>query len=40
LDCLAAALMTLLLAGIRNAWDMTMWIVIKAPLHGGSDKAP
>ena len=41
LDCLAAALIILLLAGIRNGWDMTMWIVIKAPVSGvNSDKAP
>jgi hypothetical protein len=31
LDLLAAAQITLLLAGIRNAWDMMMWIVIRAP---------
>src|SRR5262249_24477471 len=34
LDGLAAALITLLLAGVRNAWDMTMWIVLKAPVSG------
>jgi len=34
LDCLAAALLLLLLAGIRNAWDMTLWIVLKAPVSG------
>jgi hypothetical protein len=33
---LAAALLTLLLAGIRNAWDMMMWIMIKIPV----DKPP
>jgi hypothetical protein len=32
LDLLAAALITLLLAGIRNAWDMTVWIVIRTPV--------
>ena len=32
LEALAAALITLLLAGIRNAWDMTMWIVIRVPV--------
>jgi len=32
LDCLAAASLILLFAGIRNAWDMTMWIVIKIPV--------
>ena len=31
-DFLAAALITLLLAGIRNAWDMTIWIVIRTPV--------
>jgi hypothetical protein len=32
LNVLAAAVITLLLAGIRNAWDMTMWIVIRTPV--------
>jgi hypothetical protein len=32
LDVLAAGLITLLLAGLRNAWDMTMWIVIRTPV--------
>jgi hypothetical protein len=32
LDALAAAVITLLLAGIRNAWDMTLWIVIRVPV--------
>ena len=32
LEVLAAALITLLYAGIRNAWDMTMWIVIRVPV--------
>jgi hypothetical protein len=32
---LAVGLLTLLLAGIRNAWDMTMWIAIKTPISGG-----
>lgn len=32
LEVLAAALITLLLAGLRNAWDMTIWIVIKTPV--------
>jgi hypothetical protein len=27
LDILAAALILLLLIGIRNAWDMTVWII-------------
>jgi hypothetical protein len=28
---MAAALMMLLLAGLRNAWDMMLWIMIKVP---------
>jgi len=28
---MAAALMTLLLAGLRNAWDMMLWIMMKVP---------
>lgn len=28
---MAAALMVLLLAGLRNAWDMTLWIMMKVP---------
>ena len=28
---LAAGQITLLLGGIRNAWDMMIWIVIRAP---------
>jgi hypothetical protein len=41
LDCLAVALLVLLLAGIRNAWDMTMWIVIRAPVaEPRSDDTP
>ena len=27
LDILVAALIVLLLIGIRNAWDMTVWII-------------
>jgi hypothetical protein len=30
-NLIAAALLTLLFAGIRNAWDMMIWIVIKTP---------
>jgi hypothetical protein len=30
-DLLAAAMLVLLLAGIRNAWDMTLWIAITTP---------
>jgi hypothetical protein len=28
---MAAALLTLLFAAIRNGWDMMVWIVIKTP---------
>lgn len=28
---MAVALMVLLLAGLRNAWDMTLWIMMKVP---------
>jgi hypothetical protein len=28
----AFAAMTLLIAGIRNAWDMTVWVMIRAPM--------
>ena len=40
LDVLAAALITLLLAGIRNAWDMTIWIVIRTPVTEGGRRRP
>jgi hypothetical protein len=41
LDCLAIALIALLLVGIRNAWDMTLWIVIRAPTaETRSDNTP
>jgi len=33
-NLIAAALLTLLLAGIRNAWDMMVWIMIRAPSSG------
>ncbi len=39
-DAAAAALVTLLLAGIRNAWDMTLWIVLKSPGVEGVRKEP
>jgi modulator of FtsH protease len=39
LDLLAAALIVLLLAGIRNAWDMTFWIMTKSPA-GAERKEP
>lgn len=31
LDLLALILVLLLLLGIRNAWDMTLWIALRAP---------
>jgi hypothetical protein len=37
-DLMAAALLVLMLAGLRNAWDMMVWIVIKAP--GGGPPPP
>ncbi|MGP0094692.1 MAG: hypothetical protein ACLPKB_32785 [Xanthobacteraceae bacterium] len=37
-NLIAAALLTLLLAGIRNAWDMTVWIVLRTP--SGTGPAP
>jgi hypothetical protein len=30
-ELIAAALLILLLAGLRNAWDMMVWIMIKVP---------
>jgi hypothetical protein len=30
-ELLAAAVLMLLFAAIRNAWDMMVWIVIKTP---------
>jgi len=36
LATLAVGLLTLLLAGLRNAWDMMIWIMIKIPI----DKPP
>jgi hypothetical protein len=33
-DLIAAAVLTLLFSAIRNAWDMMVWIVIKAPGSG------
>ena len=33
-DFIAAAVLTLLFAAIRNAWDMMVWIVIKTPGGG------
>ena len=35
-NLIAAAVLTLLFAGIRNAWDMMVWIVIRTP----SGRAP
>jgi len=33
-ELIAAALLTLLFAGIRNAWDMTVWMMIRTPGAG------
>ena len=33
-DLMAAALLMLLIAGLRNAWDMMTWIMIKTPSGG------
>lgn len=33
-DLFAAALVTLLAAGVRNAWDITMFIAIRLPANG------
>ena len=38
LDLLAAAQIVLLLAAIRNAWDMMLWIVIRAPMPNAGDR--
>jgi hypothetical protein len=38
LDLLAAGQATLLLAGIRNAWDMMIWIMIRAPTTNGGGR--
>jgi hypothetical protein len=35
-NLLAAAILILLLAGIRNAWDMMVFLAIKAPTTSGS----
>jgi uncharacterized membrane protein len=41
LDVLAAGLIILLLAGLRNGWDMTIWIVIRTPVtNRANDGAP
>jgi hypothetical protein len=34
-NLIAAALLALLFAGIRNAWDMMVWIVIRSPSGRG-----
>jgi hypothetical protein len=33
---MAAALLVLLLAGLRNAWDMTLWIMLRTPTGGAA----
>ncbi len=37
---MAAALLVLLLAGLRNAWDMTLWIMLRTPTGGGAPPPP
>lgn len=39
-DVLAIAVLTLMIAGIRNAWDMTLWIMMRAPMSGGAPPPP
>jgi hypothetical protein len=39
-DLIAVGLLTLLLAGIRNAWDMMVWIVIRASPPGVGPSPP
>ena len=31
LDVLALSLLMLLLIGIRSAWDMTLWVMLRTP---------
>jgi hypothetical protein len=38
-DLMAVALLMLLLAGLRNAWDMMVWIVLKTPTGGAPPSA-
>ena len=33
-DVMAAAILVLLIAGLRNAWDMMVWIVLRSPSSG------
>ncbi len=35
---MAAALLILLFAGLRNAWDMTVWIMLRVPAGGPPPK--
>jgi hypothetical protein len=37
-DLIAVGLLVLLFAGVRNAWDMMVWIVLKVP--GGAPPSP
>jgi hypothetical protein len=39
-NLIAAALLTLLVAGVRNAWDMMVWIMIRAPSSGAASPQP
>src|SRR3981081_1940609 len=38
-ELIAAALLVLLFAGVRNAWDMMVWIVLKTPSAAGRPPA-
>ena len=40
LNVMAAGQLVLLLAGIRNAWDMTLWIMLKTPNSAGPPPPP
>jgi hypothetical protein len=37
---MATALLVLLLAGLRNAWDMMVWIMLRAPSSGAPPPSP
>lgn len=39
-DAIAVAILVLLLAGIRNAWDMTVFVVLRTPTAAARDEAP
>jgi hypothetical protein len=39
-DVMAVAIFVLLIAGLRNAWDMMVWIVLRTPSSGGPSSLP